>query len=236
MNDQCTHYTFDPVAAKYDRCNHIFSLGVDHIWRKRLVGAIQPDPHQRVLDMCTGTGDVVYSFLKHSPVNSIMGVDLSQPMLDLAREKQVRYSAHKWMRNRKVSWKLAGAAETELDSGAFDIAVCAFGIRNISDREAALNEIHRLLKVKGKFGVLEFSLPTNPVLKFLYKIYLNHIMPWLGKYVVGYREPLDYLAKSIMHWHTKIDFSDELLRADFKLVRRTPLTGGIATLWLAVKD
>jgi demethylmenaquinone methyltransferase/2-methoxy-6-polyprenyl-1,4-benzoquinol methylase len=236
MSEQNTHFVFDPMAAKYDRCNHLFSLGIDHLWRKKLVRAICPYPHQRILDLCTGTGDVVFSFLKHSPVQNITGADLSESMIDLAQEKQTHFSNRRWMRNKNISWKVADAVETDLAIEGFDAVTCAFGIRNISDRTAALSEIHRLLKSKGKLCILEFSLPANPLLRFPYNFYLNRIMPSLGKCVIGDKEPLHYLAQSIGHWHTEIDFSSELAQAGFKLIHKTPLTGGVATLWLAVKN
>ena len=224
------------MADKYDRCNHLFSLGIDHLCRRELVRNVCVHPRQHVLDLCCGTGDVVFSFLKHSPVQNITGVDLSESMIDLAQEKQIRYSSRNWMWNKKVSWKLADAAQTGLDSESFDIATCVFGIRNIPDRTAALNEICRLLKPKGKLGILEFSLPANPLLRFPYCFYLNHMMPLLGKWFLGNKEPLDYLARSIGHWHREVDFSSELAQAGLKLTCKTPLTGGVATLWLAVKN
>jgi len=236
MNTSQTKFDFTPMATEYDRCNHLLSFGIDHHWRKKLVRAIHPYPHQQVLDLCTGTGDVVSSFLKHSPVQNVTGVDLSESMIDLAQEKQIRFSSRSWMRNKKVSWKLADAAQTALDSENFDVVTCAFGIRNIPDRTAALNEIHRLLKPKGKLGILEFSLPANLLLRFAYNFYLNRIMPSLGKCVIGDKEPLRYLAQSIGHWHTEVDFSSELAQAGFKLVRKTSLTGGVATLWMAIKS
>ena len=236
MSDQETHFVFDPMASKYDRCNHIFSFGIDYFWRKKLIGALHPYPHQQVLDLCCGTGDVVFSFLKNSPVQNIIGVDLSQSMIDLAREKQIRYSRRRWMRKKNTSWKVTNAAQTGLGSDGFDIVTCAFGIRNISNRTAALNEIHRLLKTKGKLGILEFSLPSNPLVRYPYHLYLNRIMPSLGRCVVGDKEPLRYLAQSIGLWHNEVDFSGELAQVGFKLIYKTPLTGGLATLWVAVKD
>ena len=236
MSGQNTHFVFDLMAAKYDRCNHIFSMGVDHLWRKKLVRAICPYPHQRILDLCTGTGDVVFSFLKHSSVQNIMGVDLSESMIHLAQEKQTHFSNRRWMRSKNIAWKVADAVETGLGSASFDAVTCAFGIRNIPDRTASLNEIYRLLKPKGKFCVLEFSLPANPFFRFPYNVYLSHIMPSLGKCVIGDKEPLKYLSKSIQHWHAEVDFSSELAAAGFKLIHKTPLTGGVATLWMAVKN
>ena len=230
-----THFVFDPMATKYDRCNHVFSLGIDHLWRRELVKSVNAHPRHHVLDLCCGTGDVVFSFLKHSPVKNITGVDISESMIDLAQEKQIHCSSRNWMRDKKVSWKLADAAQTGLDSDGFDIVVCAFGIRNISDRTAALNEAYRLLKPKGKLSILEFSLPSNPLLRIPYTFYLNRIMPLLGKWIVGDKEPLQYLAQSIAHWHTEVNFSGELAQAGFKLLRKAPLTCGIATLWVAIK-
>lgn len=236
MSDQETHFVFDPMVRKYDRCNHVFSLGVDHFWRKKLIEAFYPHPHQQVLDLCCGTGDVVFSFLKNSPVQSITGLDLSESMIDLARKKQTRYSGRSWMQKKNTFWKVTNAVQTGLDSNGFDIVTCAFGIRNISNRTAALNEIHRLLKTQGKLGILEFSLPSNPLLRYPYRLYLNRIMPSLGKYILGDKEPLRYLAQSIGRWHNEVDFSSELAQAGFKLIRKTSLTGGLVTLWMAVKD
>lgn len=235
MNEQNTQFVFDPMAAKYDRCNHIFSLGVDYRWRKKVVKAISPYPNQRVLDLCTGTGDVVFSFLKHSPIQDITGIDISESMIDLAQKKQIRFGGKRWTNNKNIIWKVADAAQTGLASESFDAVTCAFGIRNIPNRTAALSEIYRLLNPKGKLGILEFSLPASPLLRFPYNFYLNRLMPLLGQWVVGDKDPLRYLAQSIGHWHTEVNFSAELAAAGFKLIRKTPLTSGVATLWLAVK-
>lgn len=230
-----THFVFDPMAAKYDRCNHVFSLGIDHLWRRELVKSVNVHPRHHVLDLCCGTGDVVFSFLKHSLVNNVTGIDLSKSMIDLAQEKQNQHSYQPWIRNKNISWEVADASNTGLGSSSFDFISCAFGIRNISDRTAALNEAYRLLRPKGKLGILEFSLPSNPLLRIPYTFYLNRIMPLLGKWIVGDKEPLQYLAKSIAHWHTEVNFSSELSQAGFKLLRKAPLTCGIATLWVAIK-
>lgn len=222
------------MAAKYDQCNHLFSLGIDRRWRRELVKSVNAHSRHHVLDLCCGTGDVVFSFLKHSPVQTIVGADLSELMIDLAREKQIYLNSKRWMHHKKLVWKLTDAAYTGLETNSFDIVTCAFGIRNISDRTETLHEIRRLLKSKGKLGILEFSLPANSLVRFPYNFYLGRIMPWLGKWIIGTKEPLHYLARSIVHWHRDVDFSNELARAGFKLIRKTPLTGGVATLWIAV--
>ena len=235
MNQQNTKFDFDPVAEGYDRCNHLFSLGIDHLWRREVVRTLNPKIHQRVLDVCTGTGDLVFCFLKHSGAKDITGLDISEPMIAQAEEKKTRLNSKSWIRNKKVQWQVADAAQTELESNRFDFVTCAFGIRNIPDRTAALTEMHRLLKPNGKLCILEFSLPANPILRAVYRLYLNHIMPAAGRLVLGSRNPLDYLARSIHHWHTQVNFSLEISECGFTLVRKVPLTGGIVTLWLARK-
>lgn len=160
---------------------------------------------------------------------------MSEFMIDLAQEKQIRYSAKAWMQHKHLSWNVADAVNTGLDTESYDIVSCAFGVRNISDRTEALNEIHRLLRPKGKLCILEFSLPGNPILRFAYTIYLCHIMSFFGKIVIGAKNAIRYLAQSIRHWHMNIDFADELDRAGFRLLYKTPLTGGVVTLWVAVK-
>jgi demethylmenaquinone methyltransferase/2-methoxy-6-polyprenyl-1,4-benzoquinol methylase len=231
-----THFVFDPMAARYDRCNHLFSVGIDHYWRRKLVESARVHAHQRVLDVCTGTGDVAYSFLKHSPVRHVTGVDLSESMIHLAMEKQILNSGKPWMKNKHLTWTVADAAETGLPDSGFDVVVCGFGIRNVRDRQAALNEMRRVLKTKGKLYILEFSLPPNPMLRGVYQFYLRRIMPIVGKWVVGAKEPLNYLGQSVCQWHTTVDFTKELHQSGFRLLSKTPLTGGIVTLWTAVRS
>lgn len=236
MTQSATYFNFDPMAAKYDRCNHLFSFGIDHLWRRELVKAVNAHTRHHVLDLCCGTGDVVFSFLKHSSIQHVTGIDLSESMIDLAQEKQIRFGDKWWMKNKNVTWKVTDAAETGLDSESVDFVTCAFGIRNIPDRIAALNEANRVLKPKGKLCILEFSLPTNPLLRWSYLFYLCRVMPQLGKFVVGEKEPLKYLAQSIREWHTEFGFSNALGETGFKLIRKTPLSAGIVSLWIAVKN
>lgn len=236
MNKPQTKFDFDDISVRYDRCNHLFSFGIDHFWRRQLVKSVNLYPRQHVLDLCCGTGDVVFSFLKHSPVKNLTGLDISEKMIDLAQEKQIRFSSNSWMQNKSLSWKVADAAQTGLEAESFDFVTCAFGIRNIPDRMAALNEINRVLKPKGKLYILEFSLPSNPLLRVPYQFYLCRIMPLLGKVVIGAKEPLQYLAHSICDWHTEVDFSGDLDKTGFKLIHKIPLTRGVAALWVAVKN
>lgn len=233
MHAPNSKFDFDTIAGRYDRCNHLFSFGIDHHWRREVIKALHPQIHQHLLDLCTGTGDLVFAFCKHCSITSVTGLDISQPMLALAQEKEIRLCAKPWLQSKAVHWQWADAEKTQLPSAGFDFVTCAFGIRNIPDRTAALSEMHRLLKPAGKLCILEFSLPANPLLRAAYRLYLNRLMPLAGRLIVGSKEPLDYLARSISNWHTQVDFSRELTDGGFSLIRKTPLTGGIVTLWLA---
>lgn len=235
MNTQKTHFDFGEVAAGYDRFNHWFSLGIDHLWRKHLVKAANPKIQQRVLDVCCGTGDMVFSFLKHTSAKHVIGLDISEPMLELAKHKQERLGKKIWMRRKTIIWQTGDASKIDLEDKTIDIVTCAFGIRNVADRRGFLTEAARLLKPRGKVFVLEFSMPVNPVLRVLYRFYLNVMMPLLGQFVIGSKEPLRYLARSIHHWHTEVDFTAEISNSGLSLVRKVPLTFGIVTLWLIRK-
>jgi len=236
MNTPNTKFDFDAVAERYDRFNHLFSFGMDNRWRRQVVRTLNPQLQQRLLDVCTGTGDLVFSFLRYSAVRHVTGLDISEAMLSLAQEKQIIHSAKNWMWNKTIDWRLADATDTTLESGSFDYITCVFGIRNIPDRAAVLKEMYRLLKPGGKLCIVEFSLPSHRLLRAVYWFYLNHVMPAAGRFVLGSKEPLLYLANSIRCWHTDVKFSLELSQSGFKLIHKTPLTGGVATLWLARKS
>ncbi len=237
MKPPTTQFDFDEMAGAYDRCNHLFSLGVDHLWRKELVKTANPKIQQRVLDVCCGTGDVVFSFLKHSSAKDVTGLDISEPMVERAAAKQEQLGNKKkvWMRNKAIQWKVADAGATGFEDRSFDFVTCAFGIRNVTDRVGMLKEAHRLLRARGRVLMLEFSLPANPVLRVLYRFYLGVLMPLIGRLVVGSRGPLKYLAKSIVHWHTQVNFTTEISQAGLSLVRKVPLSCGIVTLWVIRK-
>ncbi len=230
-----THFDFDEVAVRYDRCNHLFSLGIDHWWRRRLVKAANPKIQQRVLDLCCGTGDVVFSFLKHSSSKHVTGLDISEPMIELARQKQDRLTKKVWLRNKTIDWLVDDAAKIPLEDKSVDFVTCAFGIRNVTNRIGMLTEAARLLKPRGRVLVLEFSLPSNVILRSLYRFYLACIMPLAGRLVLGAAGPLKYLSQSIHHWHTQVNFTTEIADAGLTLVRKVPLTGGIVTLWVIRK-
>jgi len=235
MDEDKSKFDFDAIAGRYDRFNHWSSFRMDCRWRREMVKTLNPKMHQRLLDVCTGTGDVAFAFCRHSPIRDVTGLDRSEPMLSLAQEKQIRLSSRPWIRNKRLNWLRADAADTSMDGRQFDFITCAFGIRNVPNRTAALTEMHRLLKSGGKLCILEFSLPPHALLRLAFCLYLKYLMPAAGKVIFGTSQPLQYLSDSIKQWHTEVDFTHELAENRFSLVRKVPLTGGIVTLWLARK-
>ncbi len=233
MTDTKTLYDFDDISEGYDRCNRLFSLGIDQRWRRRTVRLLQPQADHTVLDLCCGTGDLAFAFLKYSPVRSVVGLDLSGAMVEQAR---VRYEKQFHSPGRSVEWLVGDAITTGLPDRSFDFITCAFGLRNIPDRPAALAEMHRLLKPGGQAAILEFSLPTQPLIRALYRLYLGRIMPVLGGMVLGSSHPLYYLARSIERWDAQVDLAEEFRQARLTFNGRHRFTAGITTLWLARKE
>ena len=226
---------FSNIAARYDRCNHGFSLGVDRYWRKRLARELKPNAEAAALDICCGTGDMAFALLRYSPLRRAVGVDCSERMIQIAQEKWMLFSPRRWMVGKELRLRVDDATALTFEDGAFEAVTCAFGVRNIPDRAAALRQMARVLKPGGRVGICEFSLPIHPALRAAYWFYLSQVMPLLGRIVVGDAEPLRYLARSIRDWHDNMRLDEALKQAGFVNIRSIPLTGGIVTLTLADK-
>lgn len=224
LDMSATNFDFDPIARRYDLCNHLFSLGLDRRWRRLTVRALRPGAGDRVLDLCCGTGDLVFAFARHSPAQSITGLDLSEAMLGRAREKTTPAL------KERLGWIGGDAAATGLADEAFDIVTCAFGLRNMPDRLAALREMRRLLRPGGRAAILEFSLPKSPLLRGPYLFYLRTLMPLGGRLLFVSRGPLDYLADSIMEWSRQFDLPRAAAEAGLEHLSRRSMTGGIVML------
>src|SRR6059036_3329118 len=176
---------FGSIAARYDLANHLLSCGIDFYWRKRAAEvAANWQPH-RIADLATGTGDLALALQKKLPDAEIVGVDFLPEMLDLARRKGVRQVV------------LADAMSLPLDDASFDCVTIAFGLRNLENWAAALAEMSRVLKRKGHLLVLEFSLPTTPSLRTIYRFYLHRCLPLFGSFLTGTKSAYDYLGDSI---------------------------------------
>jgi len=215
---------FDRIAPRYDLLNRVLSGGTDVRWRRRAVDFLEMPPPVRVLDLCTGTADLLIEAVRRDPRNSGLGVDLSHAMLVRGAGKLAR-GGH------ATRTALAGGDGERLPvrDGRFDGALVAFGIRNVGDPVAAMREVRRALRPGGRFVVLEFSMPGG-VFGAAYRCYFRHVLPRLGGLVSGDASAYAYLPASVARFPTPDAFAELMREGGFEDVRWQPLTGGIACL------
>jgi demethylmenaquinone methyltransferase/2-methoxy-6-polyprenyl-1,4-benzoquinol methylase len=231
MNSNPVGQMFDRIAPAYDILNHLLSFGRDFSWRRRLADGVVKDKKLRVLDLATGTGDVLISLLKrNSNVTEAVGLDISENMLALCRRKIAR---HKF--TDRVRLVCADVTANGMDDESFDVITMGFGIRNTPDAFRTLTEIHRLLKKGGTALILEFSMPANRVLRGCYLFYLRFFVPPLGRLLSGDNNAYRYLDTSIENFHRPEDFRRLMQKAGFSNVSATPLTFGVACLYQGTK-
>jgi demethylmenaquinone methyltransferase/2-methoxy-6-polyprenyl-1,4-benzoquinol methylase len=215
---------FDRIAPRYDLLNRLLSGGTDRRWRRRAVDFLDLIPPARVLDLCTGTADLLMETLRRDPGLSGVGLDLSQAMLGRGASKIRRGGLES--RGRLVG---GDGERLPLGDALFDGALVAFGIRNVGDPRAALREVHRVLRPGGRFVVLEFSLPPG-LLGRVYRLYFTRVLPRLGGLVSGDRSAYAYLPASVAGFPSPGAFGNLMEQAGYASVRWQLLTGGIACL------
>ncbi len=217
---------FAPIAARYDRANHILSGYRDRLWRRLVVARAQPQPGERLLDLCTGTGDLAIAFAQACPELEIIGLDISAPMLVVARQKLTALRLEK-----KIVLQQGDALQLPFTKDSFDIVTVAFGVRNFSDRLQGLREIYRVLKPQGRAFILEFSLPQARWLRPIYLIYLKYFLPNAGGLLTGARAPYAYLRDSILTFPQRSQILRELHELGFRPAGYEDFSSGIATLY-----
>lgn len=243
---------FSAIARRYDLLNHILSLNMDRSWRRRAVELAQPKPDQAVLDLCCGTGDLALQFARTEPrLSKIVGVDFSEEMLEIARNKQqkkqlskqsVKHS-EKQLKDQAyrhnppiIKWLCADAESVPLPGEQFDYVTCAFGIRNLQNLPTALREMFRLLKPHGRLVILEFAMPRNRLLSALYECYFRLVLPCLGSIISNdeygaYR----YLPHSVINFPNSQKLEQLIRQASFSTVRIECLCRGVVLAIVADK-
>jgi len=222
---------FDRIYKKYDLLNHLLSLGFDFHWRKKLSSLTGRKKDGMLLDLATGTGDVLFSLIKHSGgFTKVVGVDMSFNMLSHAVRKSVKRG-----KSSDVEFVLGDANSIPVKTGSFNIATMAFGIRNISEPVIALMDIYRILENNGRVLILEFSLPENKFLKRVHLFYLRYFLPVIGKLISGDIEAYRYLNKTIEVFPYGEQFIKLMEKAGFTDCEKFPLTMGIVTIYKGIR-
>ena len=221
---------FDNIAPTYDRLNHILSFSIDKIWRRRVVRKVRRMKPERVMDLATGTGDLAIQMAKRMPKARIMGVDLSDKMLAVAAEKVRRKGL-----DDHIALYQGDAEQLDVTDGLLDVVTVAFGVRNFGNPEQGLREIWRALRSGGHIVVLEFSTPRNPIVKWAYKLYSNHIMKPVGSMLSKDQKAYEYLPDSIVEFTSPERFMELLKEVGFNECRRRSQSFGIAQIYIAQK-
>ena len=215
---------FGSIARRYDVANHLLSCGIDFYWRRRAAEIVAGWRPHRIADLATGTGDLALALQKKLPDAEIVGVDFLPEMLDLAQRKGVHQVV------------LADVMNLPFGDASFDCVTIAFGLRNLENWGAALTEISRALRTSGRLLVLEFSLPTTPILRAIYRFYLHRCLPLLGSFLTGKKTAYDYLGDSIEEFPSGNAMCQLMQANGFARPTFEPLTGGIVTIYTAQKS
>ncbi len=222
---------FSSIAPRIDALSSLFSLGICNFWRRRLVELAQVQPAERILDVCTGTGNMVFLIAENvDSAGSVNGVDFCEAMIAIASEK-----ARRWNRRHagRVAFSCQDAKALDFRDGTFDVVSVAFGMRNITDTARALREIRRVLKQDGRFVCLELTRPEPPWFLSLYRFYLFRVIPYVARLVTKLDGPYRYLPKSIYGFYSVAEFQQVIEAAGFSQVRVHPMTWGVATAYEA---
>ena len=220
-----TRKMFTSIAPRYDFLNRLLSVGQDKYWRQRAIDLLDPMGNERILDVATGTGDMVIEVAKRNLSVQIFGIDFSQRMLDLGRIKIARNGY-----NQAVSLQIGSGECLPFADESFDGVICAFGIRNFADVQLGLREFFRVLKPGGRVVVLEFSIPQNQFLKTAYEWYFNLILPKIGNIISGHSNAYSYLPESVANFPSQKKFIKWIEKIGFKKVSFSELTFGIVSI------
>src|SRR5258705_9679587 len=210
---------FGRIAPRYDLLNHLLSLDIDKVWRRRVARrftAILHEANARVLDLCCGTGDLAFAFRKEAPQGAeIIGSDFVPEMLVRARAKAAAA-------NTAVEFIEADALNLPFAAASFDLVSCAFGFRNLANYECGLNEILRVLKPGGAAAILEFAEPPGKLFGAFYRFYFRRVLPLVGGIISGNASAYAYLPSSVSAFPSPEALWMQFERAGFTAVRFEP--------------
>ncbi|MBB4211064.1 2-octaprenyl-6-methoxy-1,4-benzoquinone methylase /demethylmenaquinone methyltransferase [Rhodothalassium salexigens DSM 2132] len=214
---------FDSVAGRYDLMNDLMSAGTHRLWKDSLIHTLRPHAHETFLDVAGGTGDIAFRIANAAPGAQITVSDINEAMLAEGRRRADK-------RGLDLDWVTANAETLPFPDASFNAYTIAFGIRNVTDRMAALREARRVLKPGGRFLCLEFSQLAIKPLDRLYERYSFAVIPRIGQMIAGDRESYQYLVESIRQFPGPDQFAGMMRDAGFAHARYRRMTGGVVAL------
>ena len=221
---------FDSIAHKYDFLNHLFSMGIDVLWRKRCIRLLRKENPSTILDMASGTGDFAIEAIRMGVDAHVTAMDLSQGMLDVGKVK-----VNKRGYEKSITLIQGDSENLPFEDNSFDAYTVGFGVRNFENLDKGLSEMYRVLKPNSITVILEFSKPKQFPIKQLFGFYFKFIMPALGKLVSRDSAAYTYLPESVMAFPEGDEFLNKLKTAGFIELSATSLTGGIASIYIGRK-
>lgn len=219
---------FGSIAKNYDRANAIISMNMYKIWNNSLIEkAVASNQPKHYLDLCCGTGDIALGYLKKTDTRpKVYLLDFCEEMLKCAEAKasQMKLDHH------DLHYLKADAQAIPLADQMIDCATISYGIRNVQDPARCIQDVYRVLKPGGVFGILELTKPTNPILGLLHSIYLKGILPILGKFAASNQAAYQYLCNSVQAFMPAKDLEALMRKAGFTDIKQKKHFGGIVTI------
>lgn len=216
---------FDSVAPKYDLMNDLMSMGIHRLWKRHAIDTLGLLPHHQVLDLASGTGDLA---LRIAPLLNDQGKitlsDINESMLNIGKQRMIDAG------HLRAEYAVANAESLPFADNSFDRITMAFGLRNVTDKQQALNELHRVLKPNGLLMVVEFSKVIDPLLAKGYDFYSFNVLPHLGQLVANDRDSYQYLAESIRMHPDQETLADMFRQAGLIKVSYENLTAGVVAI------
>lgn len=242
MNPQITPYAetgskkeqvakmFNNISGTYDFLNHFLSLGIDIIWRRKAIRELSAMQPRLILDVATGTGDFAFESISILQPEKIIGVDISEGMLEVAKKKiKERNLGHLF------SVQLGDSEKLHFEDHYFDAITVAFGVRNYQDLEKGLADMLRVLKPEGKIVILEFSKPRTFPIKQGYHFYFKYLTPFFGKLFSKDKRAYSYLQESVEAFPDGKDFTRLMEKVGYKQTKHRSLTFGISAIYTGIK-
>lgn len=236
-SEQRIRQMFGEISPRYDFLNHFLSGGTDYYWRWRTIRLAPPRGDMPILDVCTGTGDLALAFWRRTRGRvTVVGSDFTPEMLVIADRKSAARRTAAEQSGRTLAFLAADTQRLPFPDDTFQIVSVAFGLRNVTDTERGLREMARVCLPGGRVVVLEFSMPTNRVIRAVYGWYFRNVLPRLGQWLARNRQQAyNYLPASVTDFPQGDVLADMMQRCGLSSVVWKPLTFGIATLYIGTK-